>query len=127
LAETYVIFPRYSIASPKDSMPPAKAAAMRALEIDEQLAEAHAALGKYLFFYEFDRAGGEREYRRAIELKPNYPTAHQWLASDILANMKRFDEAVTEMKRAEELDPLTPIIATDAGFSDRALHFGLCV
>jgi len=114
LAETYVLYPLYSVASPKDSMPQAKAAALRALEIDASLAEAHGALGKYLNFFEFDRLGGEKEFRRAIELNPNYATAHQWLAFDILAATKRFDEAVAEITRAEELDPLSLVIITDA-------------
>ncbi len=112
LAETYVLFSSYDVASGNDSMPQAKAAALRALEIDEQLAEAHTALGFYLSNYEWDRDGSEKEYRRAIELKPNYATAHHWLGAD-LANIKRFDEAIAEMRRAEELDPLSPIIGTN--------------
>ena len=115
LAQTYVLFPFYGIASPKASMPQAKASALRALGIDDSLAEAHAALGKYLLFFEFDRAGGEKELRRAIELNPNYATAHHWLGLDLLTVLKRFDEAIPEMKRAEELDPLSPVISADAG------------
>ena len=115
LAQTYVLFPFYGIASPKASMPQAKAAALRALGVDDSLAEAHAALGKYLLFFEFDRAGGEKELRRAIELNPNYATAHHWLGLDLLTVLKRFDEAIPEMKRAEELDPLSPVISADAG------------
>ena len=117
LAQTYVLFPFYGIASPKASMPQAKAAALRALEIDDSLAEAHAALGKYLLFFEFDRAGGEKELRRAIELNPNYATAHHWLGLDLLTVLKRFDEAIPEMKRAEELDPLSPVISADVGLA----------
>jgi tetratricopeptide (TPR) repeat protein len=117
LAQTYVLFPFYGIASPKASMPQAKAAALRALGIDDSLAEAHAALGKYLLFFEFDRAGGEKELRRAIELNPNYATAHHWLGLDLLTVLKRFDEAIPEMKRAEELDPLSPVISADAGLA----------
>ena len=79
LAETYVLFSSYDVAPANDSMPQAKAAALRALEIDDSLAEAHTALGFYLSNYEWDRAGSEKEYRRAIELKPNYATAHHWL------------------------------------------------
>jgi tetratricopeptide (TPR) repeat protein len=117
LAQTYVLFPFYGIASPKASMPQAKASALRALGIDDSLAEAHAALGKYLLFFEFDRAGGEKELRRAIELNPNYATAHHWLGLDLLTVLKRFDEAIPEMKRAEELDPLSPVISADAGLA----------
>src|SRR6185312_7563273 len=94
------------------SMPQAKAAALRALAIDDSLAEAHNALGFYLSNYEWDRVGSEKEYRRAIELKPNYATAHHWLGSD-LANMKRFDDSLVELRRAEELDPLSQIIGTN--------------
>jgi len=114
LAETYNLFSSYDVASGADSMPQAKAAALRALAIDDSLAEAHNALGFYLSNYEWDRAGSEKEYRRAIELKPNYATAHHWFGAD-LANLKRFDDSLTELRRAEELDPLSPIIATNLG------------
>lgn len=114
LAETYVLFSSYDVAPANDSMPQAKAAALRALEIDDSLAEAHNALGFYLSNYEWDRNGSEKEYRRAIELKPNYATAHHWLGSD-LANVKRFDDSLVELRRAEELDPLSPIISTNLG------------
>jgi serine/threonine-protein kinase len=114
LAETYVLFSSYDVAPADDSMPQAKAAAQRALAIDDSLAEAHTALGFYLSNYEWDRTGSEKEYRRAIELKPNYATAHHWLGAD-LSNMKRFEESLVEMKRAEELDPLSGIIGTNFG------------
>jgi len=114
LAETYVIFSSYSVALAKDSMPQAKASALRALELDDSLAEAHTALGEYLVHYEFDRIGAEREFRRAIELNPNYPTAHQWLGN-FLMSVKRFDEALVELRRAEELDPLSAIITLNVG------------
>jgi TolB-like protein/Tfp pilus assembly protein PilF len=114
LAETYVLFSSYDVAPADDSMPQAKAAAQRALAIDDSLAEAHTALGFYLSNYEWDRKGSEREYRRAIELKPNYATAHHWLGAD-LSNLKRFDESIAEISRAAELDPLSPIIGTNLG------------
>jgi TolB-like protein/Tfp pilus assembly protein PilF len=115
LAETYALFTAYSVGSTKDSMPQAKAAAQRALELDDSLAAPHATLGAYLIQYELDRVGGEKEYRRAIEIDPNYATAHQWFATDVLASAKRFDEAIAELRRAEELDPLSPIIGTNLG------------
>ncbi len=115
LSETYVLFSSYSVGSTKDSMPQAKAAAQRALELDASLAAPHVTLGAYLIQYEWDRVGGEREYRRAIEMDPNYPTAHQWFATDVHASAKRFDEALAELRRAEELDPLSPIIGTNLG------------
>src|SRR5207244_11876167 len=112
--ETYVLFPGYSVALPQESFPQAKAAAMRALEIDDSLAEAHAALGHYLNTFERNRSGGEKELRRAIELKPNYATAHPWLGN-LAAPIKRFDEALVELRRAEELDPLSSIISAEVG------------
>jgi TolB-like protein/Tfp pilus assembly protein PilF len=119
LAETYVLFSSYDVAPATDSMPQAKAAARRALEIDDSLAEAHTALGFYLSNYEWDRAGSEMEYRRAIELKPNYATAHHWFGAD-LSNVKRFDESLVELRRAEEIDPLSRIIGTNLG--DALVH-----
>jgi TolB-like protein/Tfp pilus assembly protein PilF len=112
LAETYVLFSSYDVAPAIDSMPQAKAAALHALEIDDALAEAHTALGFYLANYEWDRNGSEKEYRRALELKPNYSTAHHWFGAD-LSNIKRFDESLVELRRAEELDPLSRIIGTN--------------
>jgi eukaryotic-like serine/threonine-protein kinase len=114
LAETYVLFSSYDVAYAVDSMPQAKAAALRALAIDDSLAEARTALGFYLSNYEWDRVSSEKEYRRAIELKPNYATAHHWLGAD-LSNLKRFDESIAELRRAQELDPLSPIIGTNLG------------
>lgn len=115
LAETYVLFPSWGVASSKVSMPLAKTAALRALELDDSLAEAHAALGAYLTEYEYDRIGGEKHYRRAVELNPNYATARQWFALDILAASKRFDEALAELRLAQELDPLSSVISTNLG------------
>jgi eukaryotic-like serine/threonine-protein kinase len=117
LAETYVLFPAYSVASPKDSMPQAKAAATRALEIDDSLAEPHGALGRYLNYYEWDRVGAEKEFRRAIELNPNYATVHDWLGAENLALRKRFDEALVSQRRAEELDPLSLSISANVGWT----------
>lgn len=115
LAESYVLFSNYDVASPKDSMPQAKAAALRALELDESLAGAHTALGWYLTQYEYDQVGAERELKRAIELDPKYATAHQWYAQ-LLANLKRFDEAQAEMRRALESDPLSPVVSFNVGW-----------
>ncbi len=96
-------------------MPLARAAALRAIEMDDSLAEAHAALGEYLSLFEWDRAGAEKEYRRAIEINPNYATTHHWFGSDLLVIVKRFDEAFVELKSAAELDPLSLIISTNLG------------
>src|SRR5262245_34123022 len=115
LAESYVLFSNYDVASPKDSMPQAKAAALRALELDESLAEAHTALGWYLTQYEYDQKGSEKELKRAIELNPKYATAHQWYAQ-LLAQLKRFDEAQAEIHRAVESDPLSPVVSFNVGW-----------
>ena len=114
LAETYVLFSSYDVSPANDSMPQAKAAALKALEIDDSLAEAHAALGFYLYVYEWDQAGGEKEFRRAIALNPNYATAHHWFSA-LLSAVKRFDESIAECKEAERIDPLSPIITTNLG------------
>jgi len=115
LAEAYVLFPNYDVATAKAAMPQARAAAMRALELDDSLAEAHTALGWYLGSFEYDWAGSEREFRRAIELNPKYATAHQWLAQ-LLAQTKRFDEGQAETKLALECDPLSPVISFNIGW-----------
>lgn len=91
-----------------------KAALQKAIELDETLAEPHATLGLLAMNNDRDWAGAEREYRRAIELNPNYAAAHHWYGES-LAYVGRFDEAVAEVKRAQELDPLSLIIGTDLG------------
>ncbi|MGD9630398.1 MAG: tetratricopeptide repeat protein [Pyrinomonadaceae bacterium] len=115
LAESYVLFPNYSVAPPLEAMPKTKAAALRAIEIDDSLAETHVALGIYYSLFAWNQLAAEKEFRRAIELNPNYATAHQQFASECLTSTGRFDEAVAEAKRAEELDPLSPIIGADLG------------
>ncbi len=89
-----------------------KAATKRALELDETLSEAHASLGLISMNIDWDWVEAEKEFKRAIELNPNYATAHQWYG-EFLAYMGRFDEGVAEIKRAQELDPLSLIINTD--------------
>ena len=109
LADTYALLTAYTNEPARQLMPKAKDAALKALALDDKLAEAHASLGQIVEYYEYDFATAEREYRRALELNPNYPTAHQWLAEH-LSGMKRFDEAIAEIQRALELDPLSPIM-----------------
>ncbi len=94
--------------------PQAKAAALKAIELDETSAQAHAALAKALFEYYWDFVGAEKEFGRAIELNPNYATVHQWNC-EYLSAMGRFEEAAAEIKRAHELDPLSMIINAIAG------------
>jgi tetratricopeptide (TPR) repeat protein len=97
-------------------MPKARAAAEKALEIDDTLAEAHASLGLVKAFYDWDWASAEDEYRRAIELNPGYASTHHWYGW-YLALMGRLNEAITEIKQASELDPLSLEINTDLGLS----------
>ena len=106
LGRTLMNFPTWSLAPPKDSYPQAKAAALRAVELDESLGDAHTIFGRCLNEFEWDRAGAEKEIRRAIELEPNNPYAYSQLA-DILTFQKRFDEATVAARREIELDPLS--------------------
>lgn len=103
LAEAYVV--KYDV-SPQEQYSAAKAAARRALEIDDNLAEAHNALAASLFWYDWDWAGAEREFQRTLALNPNYAQAHQWYAQ-YLRTLGRQELAVEELKRAEELEPLS--------------------
>jgi outer membrane receptor protein involved in Fe transport len=109
MALAYVIFPQYSAGKPAESMPKGKAAARKALELDDTLAEAHTALGQALFSYDRNVAESDRAFQHAIELNPNYATAHQWYAGGVLVGTGRFDQAITEGRRAVELDPLSLI------------------
>ena len=94
--------------------PRAKENALKALALDESLAEAHSSLAYVSFYYDRDRAGAEREFRRAIELNPGYGTAHHWYAH-VLAAQGRRDEALAEIRLAEQLDPRSPIVKTAVG------------
>jgi TolB-like protein/DNA-binding winged helix-turn-helix (wHTH) protein/Tfp pilus assembly protein PilF len=116
LADTFALMSSYSIASPNEIMPKARAAALRALQIDDTLAEAHTSLALITENYDWDWQTAEKEYRRAIQLDPNYATAHQWYA-EYLTWLGRFDDAFRESERARQLDPLSLIIATDYGAS----------
>ncbi len=115
LADSYAVFNWYGDPSPKDAYPRAQAAALKALEIDETLGEAHAALGLIRHEYNWDQLAAEKEYQQAIQLSPSYATAHQWYA-EYLTRMGRYDEALAEMTRAQELDPLSLIVNTVAGW-----------
>ena len=95
-------------------MQKSKEAALKALEIDNTLAEAHASLAFVKLYNELDYAGADAEFNRAIELKPNYATAHHWRALNLSA-MGQHDQAIAEIKRALELDPGSLIIGTAAG------------
>jgi len=109
LADCWLSLGWYGYLSPKETFPQAKAAAMRALELDATLGEAHTSLAFANMNYDWDWSAAEREFRKAIELNPNYANAHHWYA-DYLSAVGRHEQAVTESKRALELDPLSPII-----------------
>jgi serine/threonine-protein kinase len=109
LADSYALKVAYTSESARAVMPNAKTAAQKALALDENLAEAHASLGQILQYYDYDFPAAEKEYRRAIELNPNYASAHQWFAEQ-LSSLGRIDEALREIRRALELDPFSPIM-----------------
>ena len=115
LADAYVLLSAYAEASPKDSLPQAKAAAAKALELDSTLGEAHVSLAQALLAYDLNFAEATREFRRAIELDPNYATAHHWYGESVLGPLGQFEEAIAEARRALELDPLSVIINADFG------------
>lgn len=108
LADCYVVSPTYTGTRSSETFPLAKVNALRAMELDGSLAEPHAALG-YITHFDWNMSEAEREYKRAIELNPNYPTGHHWY-SRFLRAVGRSDEAWAEIKRAEELDPLSLVI-----------------
>ena len=109
LADTYALLTAYTSQPARQLMPKAKEAALKALVLDDTLAEAHASLAQITAYYDYDFVTAEREYRRAIELNSNYATAHQWLAENLAAR-KRPDEALAEIRRALELDPVSVIM-----------------
>jgi len=115
LAESYVVLNGHRFLPPTEAYPKVRAAALKALELDENLAEAHTSLGSFKWEYEWDESGAEKEFRRAIELNPSYATAHQWYAEE-LAAIGRRNEALAEIKRAQELDPLSLPISLVAGW-----------
>jgi serine/threonine-protein kinase len=116
LADSHLLVAFYGWRPPREILPKARAAAIRALEIDGELAEAHATLADLKYLFEWDWPGAERGFRRAIALNPNYPTAHQWYAN-YLAVLQRPKEACAEMFRAQELDPLNSVIGMDVGLT----------
>jgi TolB-like protein/DNA-binding winged helix-turn-helix (wHTH) protein/Flp pilus assembly protein TadD len=114
LADTYALLGdwQYAVMTPREALPKAKAAALKALELDSTLGEAHNSLAFLLDGFDWDLDAGGKEFRRAIELNPGYATAHHWYAWH-LSLLGRYDEAIAEMKKAESLDPLSLIINAD--------------
>ncbi len=114
VGDTCMLIPLFSAGTPKEYFPKAKAAARRAIALDDTNAEGHAALAN-LVFLEMNFTEAEKEFRRAIELNPNYATAHHWYGNSLLASLGRFDAAIAEGKRSVELDPLSLINNADLG------------
>ncbi len=106
LADCYTLRSDYGFLAPKDGYALAKGAVTLALKYDESLAEAHTSLASIKAVTDWDWQGAENEYRRAIELNPNYPTAHHWYAAQLLLQ-GRLDQALQEIKKAQQLDPLS--------------------
>ncbi len=115
LADSYSILGIYHFLPPKEAFSRARAAAEKALQIDENLAETHTSLGIIRVCYDWDWPGTEREFKRAIALNPSYALAHGYYAM-CLAFLGRFDEAIVEARQAQELDPLSPLINATAGY-----------
>ncbi len=115
MADSYALLADIGAVAPLDAMPRAKAAAERAIELDNELAEGYTSLGFVKLAYDWNWPAAERDFKRAIELNPNYATAHQWYASYLL-QMGRFDDATEEIKRAQQLDPLSLIINANKGY-----------
>ncbi|MGH9937072.1 MAG: TPR end-of-group domain-containing protein [Blastocatellia bacterium] len=127
LADCYAVLRFYEDPSAPNGYQRAKENALKALDLDDSLAEAHASLAYVKFYFDRDHRGAEASFRRAIDLNPSYATAHHWLAIALSA-MQRHDEAIAEIKEAERLDPRSAIIKSAAGMNyayarqfDRAL------
>jgi DNA-binding winged helix-turn-helix (wHTH) protein/TolB-like protein len=128
LADCYNMLVVYGRLQPKEGFPKAKEAAERALEIDESSAEAHTSMAFIKFRWDWDRSATEREFQTAIRLKPAYAPAHQWYSSYLVA-VERFDEAIAQAKRTEELEPLSFVASSHlawiyylAGQNDKAIE-----
>jgi TolB-like protein/Tfp pilus assembly protein PilF len=117
VADAYVFLPGYTAGAPRDYYPKAMAAAKKALELDDTLAEAHTTLALALWYYDFDFSTANKEFQRALELNPNYATGHQQYGNNTLPALGRFDEAIAEGKRAVALDPLSLVINADLGMN----------
>jgi len=120
IADCYTALGYGSFIAPSDAFPKALQAAVRALQLDSTLAAPHASIGYYRFYYDWDWAAAEQEFRIAIALNPNYELAYDWYGYYLTA-MRRYDEAASIFKKAAELDPLSAPIMTDMGFS---LYYG---
>jgi TolB-like protein/DNA-binding winged helix-turn-helix (wHTH) protein/Flp pilus assembly protein TadD len=115
MADAYLLLGGYGFEPQKDTMPKAKQSALRAVQIDDTLAEPYTSLG-LIYVGEWNWAEAERSYKRAIELNPNYSVAHHWYGAGYLAAIpSKTEEMISELRKAHELDPLSPMITTDLG------------
>src|SRR5262249_26385402 len=112
LADTYLVLANHSLQPPKQTWPKVEIEAQKALAMDAALAEAHAALAVMKHQFLWDQQAAEEEFRRALELKPSYATAHQWYGQ-FLTLAGRADEGLLEIRKAQELDPLSLIISVN--------------
>jgi TolB-like protein/Tfp pilus assembly protein PilF len=115
LADSYIGLTFYNFAAPHETMPKAKESAIKALALDDTLAEAHASLAHVLMNYDWNWSAAQKEFKRSIELKPDYATAHEWYAIHYLTATGRLEEAVQEMKKALELEPASLVMNTFMG------------
>ncbi|MGE5242960.1 MAG: tetratricopeptide repeat protein [Betaproteobacteria bacterium] len=124
LADTYALMGdwEYGILAPREAVPRAKAAAVKALQLDDALGEAHASLAFCLDVFDWDLKSAETEFRRAIELNPSYATAHHWYAWHLIFSGRNV-EAIAEMKKAQNLDPVSLIINADLAELLLIAHF----
>ncbi len=116
IADAYSLLPVYNVMTPREGMPKAKQAALKAVALDDSLAEAHTALALVLCTYDYDFPAAEREYKRAIELDPSYGTAHMWYG-EMLRYLGRLDEAILETGTALQTDPESSIMMANHGIS----------
>jgi tetratricopeptide (TPR) repeat protein len=116
IADGNTLIADYGLGYPADFVPAAKAAALRALEIDPSLGEAHCSLALLTGMYEWRWVEAEQHFRRALNLSPGYATAHHWFGADLLSILGRFDEGLNEIEIARQLDPLSGIISEGRGY-----------
>jgi tetratricopeptide (TPR) repeat protein len=116
IAQSWVLLPAYEDSAPNDCFPKAQTAAEKALALDQSLSDAHTALAAVKVLYNFDPSGSIAEFEQAIKLNPNDATAHHWLGNHPLTAIGDLDRALAEVRRAQELDPLSLIINTNVGW-----------
>jgi TolB-like protein/Tfp pilus assembly protein PilF len=121
LADTYELLGSYFIISPKEAWEKTTAAARHALELDPSLGEAHIVIAATTAEYEWDWASSQREYLKGVELSPNYATGHQWYGESLIST-GQFDEGIRELRKAQELDPLSPIVYLPMAYAHLVAH-----